>query len=239
LVPAELTSAEWAVTTWNLHGAAHPDVARVADALRTESPDVVLLQETRKSQAVALAKALDMRFSWAPKHFPYTRLLPPFAEGLTILTPHSLAAAGHAELSAGASKSSWKRRIVQWAVIGRPDGSNLRAYNLHLSPHDQGADGRRAEVVRLRAVVAEHGDVDAEIVGGDFNDDRDSSVIAALPGIEHLPPPPTCPAAAPIKVLDHVLVPPHASGVSVTVPGGDDRWAAISDHLPLTVRFTL
>jgi endonuclease/exonuclease/phosphatase family metal-dependent hydrolase len=227
------------VTTWNLHGSERPDVARVAKALRTESPDVVLLQEIRHSQAVALAKSLGMRFSWDPKHFPYTRLLPQFAEGLTILTPHSLDAAGHAELSAGASKSSWERRIAQWAVIERPDGSILRAYNVHLSPHDRGAGRRLVEAVQLSTMVTEHGDVNDVIVGGDFNDDRDSSVIDALPGIEHMPPPPSCPSVAPVKVLDHVLIPPHASGVSVTVPGGDDQWAAISDHLPVTVRFTL
>ncbi len=232
-------AAEWTVTTWNLQGSEHPDLARVADALRTESPDVVLLQETRKTQAVALSKSLGMRFSWAPKHFPYTRLLPQLAEGLTILTPHSLAAGGHAELSDGASKSSWERRIAQWALVGRPDGSLVRAYNVHLSPHEAGAGRRRAEAVRLTTIVAEHGDIDEVIVGGDFNDDRDSSVIYALPGIEHLPSPPTCPSRAPTKVLDHVLLPPHASSISVAVPGGDDEWAAISDHLPVTVRFTL
>ena len=88
-------------------------------------------------------------------------------------------------------------------------------------------------------MVAEHGDLDDVIVGGDFNDDRDGSVIDLLPGIEHLTPPPTCPAGNPSKVLDHVLLPTSASGVSVAVPAGDGDWAAISDHLPVTVRFTL
>ena len=230
---------DWAVTTWNLHGAHQPDIARVAEALGTESPDVVLLQETRKAQAVTLARTLGMRFTWARKHSPYTRLAPHLAEGLTILTPHSLAAAGHTEVSDRASTSSWKRRIAQWARIGRLDGATLRAYNVHLSPHEQHAGLRRAEAVRLATVVAEHGDLDEVIVGGDFNDDRDGSVIDLLPGIEHLTPPPTCPSRNPSKVLDHVLLPARASGVSVAVPAGDGDWAAISDHLPVTVRFTL
>ena len=232
-------SAEWTVTTWNLHGADHPDLARVAAAVRTELPDVVLLQETRKPQADELAKMLGMRFTWARKHFPYTRLLPKLAEGSTILTPHSLAAAGHTELSDGESASSWKRRIAQWALIGRPDGSTIRAYNIHLSPHHDGAGRRREEAVRLTAVVSEHGDTDDVIVGGDFNDDRDGSVIYALPGIEFLAPPPTCPSDAPTMVLDHVLLPTAATDVSVTVPSGDAEWGSISDHLPVTVRFTL
>ena len=58
--------------------------------------------------------------------------------------------------------------------IGRADGSTLRAYNLHLSPHEDAAS-RRAEAVRLTELVAEHGDhTDDVIVGGDFNDDRDA-----------------------------------------------------------------
>jgi hypothetical protein len=104
---------------------------------------------------------------------------------------------------------------------------------------EQHAGLRRAEAVRLSTVVAEHGDLDEVIVGGDFNDDRDASVIYALPGIEHLTPPPTHPAGQPTKLLDHVLLPVGATDVSVTVPGGDASWAAMSDHLPVTVRFTL
>ena len=179
-----------------------------------------------------------MRFTWARKHYPYSRVVYRRAEGLAILTPHALGAAGHTELSNRASHNSWKRRIAQWALIGRADGSTIRAYNIHLSPHDDAAS-RRAEAVRLTAVVAEHGELDDVVIGGDFNDDRDASVIYALPGIEHLTPPPTNPADRPTKLLDHVLLPVAATDVSVTVPSGDASWAAISDHLPVTVRFTL
>jgi endonuclease/exonuclease/phosphatase family metal-dependent hydrolase len=229
----------WAVTTWNLHGSERPDLGRVAEALRVESADVILLQEVRRSQAVALAQALGIRFTWARKHYPYSRAMYRWAEGLTIMTPHTLAAAGHAELTTRQSSNSWRRRIAQWGLVGRADGTTLRAYNIHLSPHEDAAS-RRSEAVRLAELVAEHGDhTDDLIVGGDFNDDRDASVIYALPGIEHIPPPPTNPADHPTKLLDHVLLPPSATDVSVTVPNGDASWAAISDHLPVTVRFTL
>ena len=88
-------------------------------------------------------------------------------------------------------------------------------------------------------VVAEHGDLDEVIVGGDFNDDRDGSVIDLLPGIEHLTPPPTCPARNPSKVLDHVLLPRTRRACRSPFRPVTTDWAAISDHLPVTVRFTL
>ncbi len=110
--------ARWTVTTWNVHGSAHPDIARVAERLQVEGPDVVLLQEVRKSQAAELARRTSMRFAWARKHFPHTRLAPWLAEGLAILTPHSLGAADHAEISNGVPPTSWKRRIAQWGYRG-------------------------------------------------------------------------------------------------------------------------
>jgi endonuclease/exonuclease/phosphatase family metal-dependent hydrolase len=64
-------------------------------------------------------------------------------------------------------------------------------------------------------------------------------VTFALPGIEHVEMSATNPADAPAKVLDHVLLPPAVSGVTVSVPGGGPEWAELSDHLPVIVRFTL
>lgn len=229
----------WAVTTWNVHGSEQPALDRVAEALRVESADVILLQEIRRSQAITLSRSLGARFAWARKHYPYSRAMYRWAEGLAIMTPHTLAAAGHAELTSRQSHNSWRRRIAQWGLIGRSDGSTVRAYNVHLSPHEDAA-ARRAEAVRLTELVSEHGDtIDDVVVGGDFNDDLDASVIYALPGIEHITPPNTNPAEEPTKLLDHVLLPAGATDVSVTVPSGDATWAALSDHLPVTVRFTL
>jgi endonuclease/exonuclease/phosphatase family metal-dependent hydrolase len=111
-------------------------------------------------------------------------------------------------------------------------------YNVHLSPHES-ASSRREEAVRLAKVVAEHGDDPPAIVAGDFNDAYDSSIIYALPGIEHLVPPDSSPAIAPSQLLDHVLLPVEAEQVSVTVPAGGADWAELSDHLPVTVRFRM
>ena len=86
---------------------------------------------------------------------PYTRLLSRLAEGLAILTPHSLgrrwarrdSATGQSTVilaSAGSRNGRWS---------DAPDGSTVRAYNVHLSPHEAGAGRRRAEAVRLTTIV--------------------------------------------------------------------------------------
>lgn len=224
--------------TWNLHGSVGLDVDACAAAIGAEVPDVVAIQEIRRRQVASLAGALSMRYSWALKHYPYTKLLWWRAEGMAIMTPHLLDAAGHSEVSEDQPIRSWRRRIAQWALVGRADRSMVMIYNLHLSPHDD-TDSRRCEAERVRQIVTDIGDDPPPIVAGDFNDAGDPTIIAALPGVEPLAPTNSSPADAPIQVLDHVLVPADATDVAVTVPSGGAGWAAISDHLPVTVRFTL
>jgi endonuclease/exonuclease/phosphatase family metal-dependent hydrolase len=236
--PPDRGVPRWTVLTWNVHGSARPDVAAVAAAIRDRSPDVVVVQEIRRRQAAALATTLQMRYSWSLKHSPYTRLMWWRAEGMAILTPHLLDAVGHTEISDDQPKRSWRRRIAQWGLVGRADRSMLMIYNLHLSPHDD-ADARRTEAARVSALVASIGDDPPAIVAGDFNDADDPSIIDVLPGMEHVVPPMTNPSDAPTQLLDHVLLPAHASDVSVSVPDGGAAWAAISDHLPVTVSFDL
>jgi endonuclease/exonuclease/phosphatase family metal-dependent hydrolase len=232
-------SPEWTVLTWNVQGSKATDVEAVAAAIRAESPDVVALQEVRRPQATDLARALGMRFSWADKHWPLRPFLMSRAEGLAILTPHDLDAAGHARISDVDSRRSWKRRIAQWALVGRPDGTAFRVYNTHLSPHPGVGAVRREEALRLSRIIDEHGDQPPLILAGDLNDHDEPAIVFTLPGVEHLAPPPTNPSEAPTQPLDHVLLPPDAHEVSVSAPAGGDDWARLSDHLPLTVRFTL
>jgi len=224
--------------TWNLHGATKPSIDAVVATIGTEAPDIVVVQEVLRKQAAAIAAKSSMRYTWALKHRPYTLLLWWRSEGMAILTPHALGAFGHREISDGRSTWSWRRRIAMWAHVERTDRSAVRIYNVHLSPHED-APSRRAEAVRVSGIVAEHGDHPPAIVAGDFNDAEDATIIDALPGIEHVVPAYTNPSAAPSQVLDHVLLPIDAQHVSVTVPAGGAEWAAISDHLPVTVRFTL
>jgi len=231
-------SGAWCVLTWNVHGSALPDIASLATAVRNESPDVVVLQEIRRRQADALATTLHMRYSWVVKHYPYTKLMWWRAEGMAIMTQHLLDAVGHTEVSDDQPMRSWRRRIAQWGLVGRADRSMLMIYNLHLSPHDD-ADSRRAEAARVNELVANIGDDPPPVVAGDFNDAGDPSIIEILPGVEHVVPSMSNPSAAPTQLLDHVLLPETATDVTVTVPSGGADWAAISDHLPVTVRFTL
>ena len=231
-------SGAWCVLTWNVHGSAHPDIASLAAAIRSESPDVVALQEIRKPQAVALATTLQMKYSWVVKHYPYTKLMWRRAEGMAIMTPHLLDAVGHTEVSDDQPMRSWRRRIAQWGLVGRADRSMLMIYNLHLSPHDD-AEARRSEATRVSELVADIGDDPPSVVAGDFNDAGDSSIIEILPGVEHVVPSMSNPSVAPTQLLDHVLLPETATDVTVAVPSGGADWEAMSDHLPVTVRFNL
>ena len=228
----------WSVMTWNVHGSERPDVDAVAAAIRVEAPDVVVLQEIRERQAGQLSTALSMRYSWALKHSPYTRLMPWRSEGMAIMTPHALGAPGHTEVSEGQPMRSWRRRIAQWALVGRPDRSLAMIVNLHLSPHED-AESRRSEARRVDEIVSAIGDEQFVVVAGDFNDADDPTIIGILPGIEHVVPGPTNPADRPTQLLDHVLLPAEATDVSVTVPAGGAEWAAVSDHLPVTARFSV
>lgn len=228
----------WTVLSWNIRGSGKPDLDRLASIISVESPDVVVLQEVRKNQAERLAQLLAMRYTWALKHYPFTPLLARCAEGAAILSPHALDAAAHTEIGARSSSWTWRRRIAQWALVGRADTSAYRVYNLHLSPGDRRTD-RRAEVDHVTDLVAGHGEAPPAVIAGDFNDGADPSVVAALPGLEPVPPSHTNPAEAPTQTLDHVLVPPDANDVAVTVPAGGPEWAELSDHLPVTVRFRL
>jgi endonuclease/exonuclease/phosphatase family metal-dependent hydrolase len=179
-----------------------------------------------------------MRYAWSLKHQPYTKLMWWRSEGMAIMTPHLLDAVGHTEVSEGQPMRSWRRRIAQWGLVGRPDRSLLMIYNLHLSPHDD-ANSRRAEAVRVSELVASVGNDPPAVVAGDFNDAGDPSIIELLPGVEHVDAPSSSPSDAPIQSLDHVLLPAHAQDVTVSTPHGGATWAAISDHLPVTVRFSL
>ncbi len=225
----------WSVTTWNIHGSEAPPIDGLAGAIDGQSPDVVAVQEVRRGQAKSLAAALGMQAHWTQKHYPYSPLVYWKAEGLAILSPHRLTSTGDAELTLSESRSSYMRRIVQWADVDR-DGRQLRIYNTHLSSAHAVYE-RRAEAARLSYLVRTHRSAHPVVIAGDFNADTDVAVIAAMPGIEHLAGPYTNPSEEPSQALDHVLLPPDATEVSSSIPAGGIEWAELSDHLPLTVRF--
>jgi len=234
----ETVGLEWAVMTWNIQGKKPTDLDRVHQVIASETPDVVILQEARRKQTERLAASLRMAHHWSEKHHPWRPLFPGRAEGAGILTPHTLSDAGSARISDETSRRNYRRRIVQWALIQRSDHSAYRVFNAHLSPHDL-SEQRRNEATQIAELVAALPDEPPTLVGGDFNDQDEADIVAILPGIEILTPPATNPSERPTNIIDHVLIPSHATGAAVSVPAGGPKWAELSDHLPLTVRFTL
>jgi len=224
--------------TWNIQGSKETDLGRVAEIVSDAATDAVVLQEVRRPQADRLADELGMASVWHEKHHPLRPFRPGRAEGAAILTPHTLLATDHARVSDASALHSYRRRIVQWGVVERPNRSSCRVVNVHLSPHDLAAE-RRVEAERIAELVDGFGGRHPVVVAGDFNDAGTSEIVDILPGIEVFAPPPTNPSDDPIARIDHVLVPPSASRTSVSAPSGGPAWSALSDHLPLTVRFTL
>ncbi len=229
---------EWCVVTWNIQGAKRTDLRRIAEVLDEARPDAVLIQETRRAQARELADRLGMRVEWAYKHWALTPFFTQFAEGAAILTPHFLSSTGDSVISSTTSRRTWRRRIVMWGLVERDDQTAYRVYNAHLTPHDAAAE-RLAEAGRISEIVEAAGDAPPAVVGGDFNDVDQPELLDALPGVEHVRPAPTNPASAPMHVIDHVLLPVEATGVTVDVPPGGPEWRNVSDHLPVIVRFRL
>jgi endonuclease/exonuclease/phosphatase family metal-dependent hydrolase len=226
----------WTVTTWNLHGSEGPPIASVAARLRALTSDVIALQEVQRRQAQSLAKTLGMQHHWALKHYPWTPLLKSKAEGLAILTPHTLSATGSAALPPNRSEWSYKRRIVVWGLVQRPDHSAYRVYDAHFIGGDAASD-RLDQARRVAALAVEHGGAPV-VVAGDFNDGDEPEVGDALPGIEGAATALTNPSDTPRQRIDHVLVPDGATDIAVKVPSGGAEWAALSDHLPVTTTFT-
>ncbi len=231
---------EWRVTTWNLQGSHGLDRRFVVEHIRKERPDVFVIQEIMRRQARFLADDLAMRCVWARKHTP----LPGRSEGLAILTPHAVAWWGSAVATA-APPWSWRRRILLRAHIVRGT-DRLGVLNVHLSPHDA-AERRKREFARINAELAGGADRPRiDLIAGDFNDDP-SVAAAAFDqsfGAHDIGAgaPATCwsPGARtgrpPTYRVDGAIGVGRIVGVQVSTPLTDlDRWARVSDHLPVTV----
>lgn len=224
--------------TWNLQGTKRTDLDRAEQVIAEAHPDVVLLQEVREPQAAELSERLDLRHHWVFKHHAFTPLWRSQAEGAAILTPHQLRQCGSEVVSRSTWKRWWRRRIAVWGLVERDDHSAFRVVNVHLSPHDLRLE-RLSEADRITAISRAWGDAPPLVVGGDLNDHGEQEPLDRLPGVEHVPSPPTNPAVAPTNVLDHVLVPAEATDVTLEVPDGGPIWDDLSDHLPVTVRFSM
>jgi endonuclease/exonuclease/phosphatase family metal-dependent hydrolase len=239
--------AELRVMTWNLRGAGRPDLDEVAGRILAAHPDVVGIQEVRRGQAAKLASRLRWHHHWALKHFSYGPLTW-LAEGMAVLSPHPLPLHTRTVLNPSTRPWSYRRRIMQRAVLGGPLGP-ISIVNAHLASHQ--SSGERAQ--------------QAEVVAGEVRRHRDDNVITLVIGDLNAADEPatlapleaagladawcisedattrtssgfTNPAARPQQRLDYVLVPDTLSVDGVDVPAGGDEWHRLSDHLPVIAR---
>ena len=227
--------ARWRVLTWNIHGAARPNLDVVAEVIDGFAPDVVAVQEIRHSQARGLARRNGWRVLWTRKHFPYTPLLWWRAEGMALLSHHAIGEPVSASISPGVSSWTYRHRVMMAATIGR-DGARLRVANLHLA--SDSADDRIAQAARAAALVGERRPV---VVAGDLNASGELEIVrefGAL-GVVDRGGDASSPAIAPKRRLDYVLVPAAATITSRLTPAGGEHWQRLSDHLPVLVEFTL
>ena len=232
--------ATWRVLTWNILGQKRPDLVAVARVIADRSPDGVALQEIRRSQAITVAKILGWQHHWARKHYPYSPLLWWLAEGAAILSPHTLSHTTRASLTPRKSTWTYRHRIVTAATISRDHlpGPQLRLHNLHLSTG--GIDERIAQARHVRTVV-DAGPSVTPSIAGDLNASNEPDVVRELreAGLDDSGGDVTNPSNSPNRRLDYVLVPRGATVTVVDTPLGGDQWAALSDHLPVLVEFTL
>lgn len=231
---------EWRVTTWNLQGSHGLDRRFVGEHITRERPDVFVIQEIMRRQARSLAADLGMRHVWARKHTP----IPGRSEGLAILTPHAIGSWQSAMLTE-ALPWSWRRRILLRAQITR-GADRLGVINVHLSPHGA-ADRRAREFARIDAELdGGRACPGIDLIVGDFNDDPSVAAAALDPsfGAHDIGAdgPATCwspgdrTGRPPTFRVDGAIGVGQVAGVRASTPSTDlDRWAKVSDHLPVTV----
>jgi endonuclease/exonuclease/phosphatase family metal-dependent hydrolase len=231
---------DWRITTWNLQGSHGLDRRFVVEHIRRERPDVFVVQEIMRRQARSLAEDLAMEHVWARKHTP----VPGRSEGMAILTPHAIGSWDSAVLTA-APQWSWRRRILLRAQIIRGT-DRVGVLNVHLSPHDAG-ELREREFARIEAELGGGPDRPGiDLIVGDFNDDpsvaaasfdpslgahdigADASATCWSPGDRT--------GRLPGYRVDGAIGLGRFVGVRASTPSTDlDRWAKVSDHLPVTV----
>jgi len=236
------------VTTWNLQGREHPDLAVVAEVLAEHGSDVVLLQEVQHRQAKSLAQHLGWTgVTWKLKHWPL--VIP--AEGLAVLTREPVDHATVRVLARRWTFWSSHRRIalaVDVPIRQPADADRLRVVDTHLGA-GVGDTERMRQATLVAALAA---DRPRSVIGGDLNTAPGSEVLRTLgtaghrdawdshrgtePGPTNWRPGPR--DAAPVQRLDYLFVGPGVELVDVTVPehgtAGFGRFGPLSDHLPVT-----
>ncbi len=225
------------VVTWNLQGSQLRDVEAVADRLRSFDADLVCLQEVQRRHVRRIRASVSKFSVWSFKHWPVRTA----SEGHALLSRAPIVRNRTFTLSRGEPLWSWRRRIVQ-AFVVEFDGARVRLANTHLGA-GVGDEERARQARRIMALIR-----DLDIVAGDMNVHPDSGVLREFDGLvdawERRHPglrspntnwEPGARVAAPVQRLDYVLVANGWEVIDVLVPSDWERWAPLSDHLPVVV----
>ena len=234
------------ILTYNVHRCVgvdrRLDVARVADVIAAQAPDIVALQELDVGrartggvdQAHRLAQRLGMAF-----HFNAALKVEEELYGDAILTalPERLIKAG--PLPGHPRFSRLEPRGALWVAV-EVDGAELQVINTHLGlvPREQ----------QIQAAALAGADWLGSAAGaplllvGDFNATARTLVYRtfaaklsdARRAARHARPSPTFPSSMPILAIDHVFVSAGVVVEAVRTPL-DPLSRVASDHLPLVV----
>lgn len=225
------------VVSWNLQGSHLRDVAGVARILRDLDADIVCLQEVQRRQYRRLKPAVGSFGVWSFKHWPIRTA----AEGLAVIARSPIVRNRTLAISRSEPPWSWRRRIAI-AVVVELDGMLVRAVNTHLGAGV--TDEERARQARRIVSIAR----DLHLLFGDLNVVPGSGVLAEFaplrdawavlhaglrsPNTNWEPGPRDHP---PVQRLDYVLVDPDLVVHDVQIPTDWERYAPLSDHLPVVV----
>jgi endonuclease/exonuclease/phosphatase family metal-dependent hydrolase len=240
------------LVSWNLKGSKGVDTRAVVDHIEAAAADVVVLQEVQRRQARRLARALGAAsWRWGFKHWPIRT----WPEGMAVIGVTRPAPARTHAITHRWVPWSWRRRILQVAAVRLEaetgPGAAVTLVNVHLSSGDAAAI-RAVEAGVVVRLVAER-DRPA-VVAGDFNDRPGAEIHARFgdaglrdvwatlrgeePGATNWRGWVAATPRAPSQRLDYVLVGDGLEAVAVSVPRHGDpdfeRFAVISDHLPVT-----
>lgn len=225
----------WRVLTWNLHGAARPNLDVISEVIEGLAPDVVALQEVMHGQARGLARRTGWRAAWTRKHYPYSPLVWWRAEGLALLSRHVVGEMVTASISPGVSTWIYRHRVVMAATVSRSD-DRLRVANIHL-----GTDSPDERIAQAARAVAVTGTRRPAVVAGDLNAVDEAELVREFGALGVTDPggEPSNPALVPSRRIDYVLVPRSAHVTSRLTPLGGEHWQRLSDHLPVLVEFAM
>lgn len=172
--------SELRVVSWNLHYGVTPglsggpavDLDGIADYIRAQDPDVVLLQEVERGWVLAggtdilqyLADSLHMNYAYAGAHDRQF--------GNAILSRYEIADPVAIQLPYGAGPQG-RSAIV--GTIATTEGP-IQFVSVHLQHKDDGAT-REAEVDALLAALEP---VRSRVIAGDFNDTPESPAVVRM-----------------------------------------------------------